>query len=158
MITLIDELKTLDRANQTREMLDKVEKLNFIRPDLSPRVDFTREAMGLSGDNMKALHKLNEPTIAVYHHARLLYNMVNDDVRTREEARLSGEEELKNFIGSAKNLEFFEKSEDVHLVLAASFIRKTQNWIGESAGGGMNNGLRSNKLDMFMQDDDVDIE
>ena len=107
---------------------------------------------------MAALHKLNEPTIAIYHHARLLYNLVNDDVRTREEAKMSGEEELKNFIGSFKNLEFFEKSEDIHLVLAASFIRKTQNWIGESAGGGANDGIRSKNLDMFMQDDDVDIE
>ena len=50
MITLIDELKTLDHASHTREVLDNVEKLNFIRPDLSPRVDYAGEAMGEKGD------------------------------------------------------------------------------------------------------------
>lgn len=71
---------------------------------------------------------------------------------------MSGEEELKNFIGSFKNLDFFERSEDIHLILAASFIRKTQNWIGESAGGGIRDGVLNKNLDMFMADDDVDIE
>ncbi|GMH52002.1 hypothetical protein TL16_g01136 [Triparma laevis f. inornata] len=158
MITLIDELKSLDGSDApTQEVLNKLELLNLARPDLSPRGHDLQNMLDEVLAN-QSLHRLNHPTIAMYHHARLLYNLVNDDVRTREEAKMSGEEELKNFIGSKKNLDFFTRSNDIHLTLAASFIRKSQNWMGASAGGGMMEGMKMNSLDMFDIDDEVDIE
>ncbi|GMH51923.1 hypothetical protein TrST_g8221 [Triparma strigata] len=160
MITLIDELKALDGSDApTQEVLDKLELLNLAAPDLSPRRGHNLQNTLDEVLANQSLHRLNHPTIAMYHHARLLYNLVNDDVRTREEAKMSGEEELKNFIGSKKNLDFFKRSSDIHLTLAASFIKKSQNWMGTSAGGGATqDGYKTNSLDMFDMDDEVDIE
>jgi len=168
MITLIDEIKSLttrevDVDKTTQEMLDRMESMNFTcKPgDNSPRTHEFQYSL-MENINAKSLHKMNHPTIAMYNHCRLLYNMVNDDVRTREDAQRVGEDELAHFIGSKVNLDFFDNSHDVHLKLSSSFIKKTLNWMnlyGDANKRGVLSGAsKRGSGDMFDGHDDVDIE
>jgi hypothetical protein len=154
MITLIDDIKSVDGSfAPTQNILDKLERLNFLIPNMSPRGHQTMEEIS-EFEGTKGLHKLNQPTIAMYNYSRLLYNLVNDDLFTREEAKMSGEEELKSFIGNKENISFFRRSGDVHLQLAVSFIKKTQNWMGIK-GMGNDDDVEGGMFDL---DDDFDIE
>mmetsp|Transcript_9551 Transcript_9551/g.19422 ORF Transcript_9551/g.19422 Transcript_9551/m.19422 type:complete len:1273 (+) Transcript_9551:135-3953(+) len=157
MITLIDDVKsTKGDFRVTQNLLDKLEKLNFSTSNYSPRGYKTMEEISIA-EGTNGLHKMNQPTIAMYNYAKLLYNIVNDDIFTREEAKLSGEEEIKNFIGNKENLSFFRRSGDVHLNLAVSFIKKTKNWMGIESGDDIDN-LEVVEGGMFDRDDEFDIE
>jgi len=115
MISLIDDIKIMDgNFAPNQSILDKLENLNFVGPDLSPRGHSNMEDL-LEVEDAKGLHNMNQPTIAMYNYSRLLYNLVNDDIFTREEARMSGEEEIRSFIGNRENLAFFRHSGDIHL-------------------------------------------
>lgn len=162
MITLIDEIKNLTNTGKseksTQELLDRMESLNFSKPGETPRTHEFQQSL-MENANAKSLHKLNHPTIAMYNHARLMYNMINDDLATRDEAREAGEDELAHFIGSKNNLEFFDNSHDVHLKLASSFIKKTLNWMNVVGGvRGTDVGKNQREGEMFDVDDDMDIE
>ena len=122
-------MKSFDTSNDpTQEILDKLEELNFAKPHEQRSTHMYQQSM-LRPNESKSLHKINHPTIAMYHHSRLLYNLINDNSAFREEATLVGEEELKHFICSRDNLNFFLRSGDVHLHLAACFLIKSMSWL-----------------------------
>lgn len=135
MITLIDEIKCIEYPLASNEaIMDSIENLNFSSLKSNPRGSHKFQEKFVEVVKTKSLHRLSHPIIAIYNHSRLLYNMVNDHIFTREEAKLSGEEELRSFIGSRENIDFFKSSGDVHLMLAISFIMKTQSSMGFKQG------------------------
>ena len=127
MITLMEEIKTdhTHTNGPTQDLLDKLDVLNITGETWEALEEHAR-----NGEMIEPVHRLNHPTIAIYHHSRLLYNLVQDHKVMREIAILSGAEELCSFVGSAENLFYLYRSSDVHLLLTATFIKKSMKWMG----------------------------
>ena len=76
----------------------------------------------------------------------------------REVAIQSGAEELGSFIGSAENLFYLYRSNDIHLLLTAGFIKKSMKWMNLEPMGLKDCSLDMQKFLKWDLDKDVDIE